>query len=113
MGIFRRPCRAHRAKPSNSRSSSSRSPRRSLPFWETLELRTLFDAASFALTGVDSLRADSNFAGIDGKGVGVAILDTGMFASHPDLVGNFTRFFDAVKNGQNAATDPGPTNPAA
>src|SRR5690242_12035523 len=110
MGIFRRPFRAQRALSSNLRSSSPSSSqlrRPVLPLWETLELRTLFDAASFALTGVDALRADSNFAGIDGSGVGVAILDTGMFASHQDLVGNFTRFFDAVKNGQNAATDPG------
>jgi hypothetical protein len=80
--------------------------------WETLELRTLFDGAAFDVTGITALRNDPNFAGIDGSGLAVAVLDTGMFASHPDLSGNFLRFFDAVKNGQNAATDPGSTNPS-
>lgn len=75
-------------------------------FWESLERRTLFSAA-FDVTALTQLRADLAFAGIDGSGLSVAVLDTGLFASHPDIQGNFLRFFDAVGNGQNAQSDPG------
>lgn len=111
MGIFRRPRRAQRATSSHARPSQRRTARRA-PVLETLELRTFFDAAAFQVTGVTALRNDANFAGIDGSGLAVAVLDTGLYAQHPDLSGNFLRFFDAVKNGQNAASDPGSSNPA-
>jgi hypothetical protein len=75
-------------------------------FWEALELRTLFSAA-FDVTGLTQLRADPAFAGVDGSDLSVAVLDTGLFASHPDIQDNFLRFFDAVGNGQNALSDPG------
>ena len=74
--------------------------------WESLELRTLFSAA-FDVTGLTQLRADPAFAGVDGSDLSVAVLDTGLFASHPDIQGNFLRFFDAVGDGQAATTDPG------
>src|SRR5829696_5938267 len=79
--------------------------------WESLEGRTLFSAA-FDVTQLTQLRADPAFAGVDGSGLSVAVLDTGLFGSHPDIPGNFLRFFDAVTNGQAASTNPGTTDPA-
>jgi hypothetical protein len=75
-------------------------------FFEILELRTLLSAA-FDVTHLTDLRNDSTFNTVDGSDLSVAILDTGLFASHPDIQGNFLRYFDAVKNGRNAETDPG------
>src|SRR3954468_331704 len=80
--------------------------RRIANVWESLESRTLLSAA-FDVTGLTQLRTDPAFTGVDGSGLSVAVLDTGLFASHPDIQGNFVRFFDAVTNGRNAATDPG------
>src|SRR5688500_2536735 len=74
--------------------------------FEALELRTLFSAA-FDVTSLTQLRADPAFSGIDGSDLSVAVLDTGLFGSHPDIEGNFVRFFDAVSNARNAETDPG------
>lgn len=82
------------------------SARATVAVWESLEFRTLFSAA-FDVTGLTQLRADPAFAGVDGSDLSVAVLDTGLFASHPDIQGNFLRFFDAVGNGQSAGTDPG------
>src|SRR3954466_13902846 len=76
---------------------------------EHLELRQLLSAAA-DITGLTALRADANFAGVDGSGIGVAVIDTGTFASHPDLVNNFDVFFDATRD---SANSPGSTNPAS
>lgn len=73
---------------------------------ETLESRALFTAA-FDLTSLTQLRADPNYSGIDGSGIGIAVLDSGTWAAHPDLRNNFLAFFDAVKN---PASSPGSTN---
>src|SRR5688500_14086957 len=73
---------------------------------ESLELRTLLSAA-FDVTSLTAFRADPAFAGVDGSDLSVAVLDTGLFGSHPDIEGNFFRFFDAVGNGQSAESDPG------
>src|SRR5688572_27841635 len=89
----------------------SRRRRRRYHF-EPLELRTLLSAA-FDVTSLTALRADPAFTGVDGSDLSVAILDTGLFGSHPDIVDNFSRFFDAVGNGRAAGNDPGETNPAA
>ena len=58
---------------------------------ETLEPRTLLSAAA-DITGLTALRADPAFAGVDGSGVGVAVIDTGAFAAHPDLRDNFVAY---------------------
>lgn len=65
--------------------------------FESLERRSLLTAA-FDLTSLTALRADPDYAGIDGSGIGIAILDTGSWASHPDLQSNFVAYFDAVRN---------------
>ncbi len=73
---------------------------------ETLELRRLMSAAA-DVTGLTALRADPDFAGVDGSGVGVAVIDSGTFAAHPDLRDNFVAYFDGVRDD---ADTPGSTN---
>jgi subtilisin family serine protease len=76
---------------------------------EFLELRTLLSAA-FDMTGLTALRADPTYSAINGQGIAVAILDTGIYGQHPDLVKNVEVWFDAVKYGNQWATNPGDTN---
>lgn len=96
----------HSRKNRRSRSTLARA---AAALIEDLESRQLLSAA-FDITGINALRNDSGFAGIDGSGVGVAILDSGLWAAHPDLSSNFVAYFDAVANGRNAWTDPGDTH---
>src|SRR3954465_12987650 len=80
--------------------------------WESFESRVLLSAA-FDVTGLTQLRADPAFSGVDGSDLSVAVLDTGLFASHPDIQGNFLRYFDAVTDGADAtAPNSGTANPA-
>lgn len=51
---------------------------------DPLEARALLTAA-FSLINLDDARADPLFAGIDGSGVSVAIIDTGVDFTHPLL----------------------------
>src|SRR5437870_2976751 len=67
---------------------------------EPLELRTLLSAA-FDLIGVTALRHDPNFSGIDGRGVSVAVIDTGLDKTHPLLAPNFVAGADLVSGGTN------------
>jgi len=69
---------------------------------EALEGRLLLSA--FDQIGLSLLRADASFAGIDGSGVTVAILDTGLDSTHRDLSSNFRGGFDAV-NGESLPVD--------
>ncbi len=55
-----------------------------IPALEPLEPRLLLSAA-FDLIGLTQLRADPTYAGIDGSGVSVAIIDTGLDRTHPLL----------------------------
>lgn len=87
-------------------------PARRRLFLESLELRTLLSAA-FDVTSLTALRADPAFSGVDGSDLSVAVLDTGLYASHPDISGNFLRFFDAVDDGTDAdLINSGTANPA-
>lgn len=62
---------------------------------EPLENRCFLSAA-FDLVGLTALRGDSNYAGVDGSGIGIAVLDTGVYAVHPDISPNFVAWYDAV-----------------
>ncbi len=63
---------------------------------ETLEPRTLLSAA-FDLIGLTALRNDPLFSTIDGGGVSVAVIDTGLDASHPLIAPNFVAGRDVVR----------------
>ena len=75
------------------------------PGLERLEDITLLNAA-FDLIGLTALRQDPAFAGIDGSGVSVAVIDTGLDSSHPLLAPNYKGGADLVYGGN----VPTPTN---
>ncbi len=85
--------------------------------YEDLEARQVLTAA-FDLVGITSLRLDPLFSDIDGRlntgqRVGVAVLDSGAVASHPDLRNNFVVWYDAItkqppSSSTAAAFDPSP-----
>lgn len=64
---------------------------------ESLEGRVLF-SASFDITGLTAMRNNAAFSQITGSGVGIAVLDTGVFASNPDLSSNVVAFYNAVSD---------------
>ena len=68
----------------------------SVRYLEALEPRILLSAAN-DLIGVTALRADPTFAGIDGSGVSVVVIDTGVDVTHPLIAGNYV--FDATSGG--------------
>lgn len=88
---------------------------RLLPSVETLEPRYVFSAA-FDVVQLTQMQADPDFAEIDGRiggeRIGIAILDSGVHMTHPDLRDNFVAWFDAVNDGGDFAklTGPGSTN---
>ena len=72
---------------------------------EALECRVLLSSA-FDITQLTNLRADPNFSGINGHGIGIADLDTGVFAQNPDLKNNIVAFYNAVEQPLNSPIDP-------
>lgn len=91
-------------------SRPSRSARRALSAAaaftiDTLEERVLLSSA-FDLTGLTAMRQVPAFTGINGHGIGIAVLDTGVFAQNPDLKNNVVAFYNAVEQPLNAPVDP-------
>lgn len=78
---------------------------------ETLEDRLVLSAA-FDLIGLTAARNDPAFAGIDGSGIGIAIIDTGVDATHRDLSGNVVRVVDIVNSGNQTPIHPHGTHVA-
>jgi serine protease AprX len=93
------------------RASKPSTSRRAGLLVERLESRELLSAA-FDITGLTALRADSTYNQITGKNVGIAILDTGLFAGHPALSQNVKAWFDAVQNVARPGVDPAPLTQA-
>jgi subtilisin family serine protease len=83
------------------RSSRRKRPTLLLEQFEPRELPATIDG-SFATVALDRLRATPQFAGIDGSGIGIAVIDTGIFAQNPDLQSNVRAWFDAVTLNNNA-----------
>ncbi len=77
---------------------ASRRPVRPHLICEPLEDRVLpsiFDG-SFQTIALTNARQDPVFQGIDGRGIGVAIIDEGLHARNPELQPNFVHWYDAV-----------------
>lgn len=72
---------------------------------DALESRVLFSAA-FNITQLTNMRADPTYSGINGSGIGIAVLDTGVYAQNPDLKNNVVAFYNAVEQPVNAPIDP-------
>jgi subtilisin family serine protease len=84
---------------SRRKPSARRVARCNRPLMDFLEQRSLLAAPhnpAFDVIALYEMRADPNFAGIDGTGIGIADLDTGVYAQNPDLSGNVKGWYDAV-----------------
>jgi hypothetical protein len=79
-------------------------PERSVLEAELLEDRTLLNAA-YDLIGLTALRRDPSFAGLDGSGVTVAVIDTGLDAAQPLIAPGFVTGWDFLTNSP-STTDP-------
>src|SRR5713101_8073694 len=94
-----------------NRRSAARNKRKSIRpavlLLELLEDRTLLSTTdgSFQDIMLTNLRADPSFSGIDGHGIGIAVIDTGVYAQNPDIQPNFVHWFDAVTNLDSSYTD--------
>lgn len=63
------------------------------------------DNLAFDLIGLTQLREDPQFAGIDGSGVSVAVIDTGIDIDHPLIAPNYIAGYDFV-DGDRDPSDP-------
>ncbi len=61
---------------------------------------------AFDLIDIDVLRSDPLYQDIDGSGLSVVVIDTGLWGSHQDLVKNFKAFVDLRGNNSTATTIP-------
>jgi subtilisin family serine protease len=71
-----------------------------------IEQATFGRNPAFDLIGLTRLRNDPTFAGIDGSGFSVAILDTGLDADHPLIQSNFRAFVDFRNRNPSVVTNP-------
>lgn len=78
---------------------------------EPLEQRVLL-SASFDITGLTAMRNDPTFSSITGSGIGIAVLDTGVFAQNPDLKSNIVAWYNAVEQPPSTPIDPNFLNDA-
>jgi Subtilase family/Bacterial pre-peptidase C-terminal domain len=81
--------------------------RRARPAVELLEDRTAlsrFDG-SFDAVMLTALRADPAFQNVNGRGIGIAVIDTGVYAQNPELRPNFAHYYDAVTGWDSSYTD--------
>ena len=62
---------------------------------ELLECRTMLNSA-FSLIHLDQLRNDPLYSSVDGSGIGVMVLDSGIDSTHPLLAGAFRGGVDLV-----------------
>src|SRR5262245_5145697 len=91
------------------------------PTIEELERRRLLTSPAFDLIGLTAARNDALFAGIDGAGVAVAVIDTGLDGTHPLLAPHFEGGYNFIDNtttptdtqghGTHVAGSVGATNP--
>lgn len=97
--------RRRRSRRSPSVIAQARTATRQLMLAEQLEIRVLLSTA-FDLTGLTALRQNSSYSNIDGKGIGIAVLDTGVYAENPDLKNNVVAFYNAVEDPVDTPIDP-------
>jgi subtilisin family serine protease len=70
----------------------------------TIEQANSGDNPAFDLIGLTQLRNDPQFAGINGSGFSVAVIDTGIDFKHPLIAPNYVAGFDFIDD------DPDPTD---
>src|SRR5882724_8745825 len=72
---------------------------------EALERRVMLNS-SFDITGVTAMRNDPAFSFLTGQGIGIAVIDTGVFAQNPELKNNIVSFYNAVQQPPTAPIGP-------